>query len=96
MTESTGTGDTEERSTDGPVGAMLGAAFGPFGAAVGSVVDANRIAFSVRIGTGADDSGSGCALDDAATVDVEEPDGSGTPGPGGDENAASDNENATQ
>ncbi|WP_254839239.1 hypothetical protein [Natronomonas marina] len=51
----------------GPVGAVLGATLGPFGAAVGGVVDANRLAVKLSVGTGAD------ADDDGTTIEIEAP-----------------------
>ena len=63
-----------DRRTTGPFGTMFGATFGPFGAAVGSVVDANRMAFTFSFGTGV----PGATrrgdedLEDAATIEIED------------------------
>ena len=60
-----------ERTESDPVGTMLGLSFGPFGAAVGSVVDRDRFAFKFAFGTGADrDREEG--LDGATTVEIED------------------------
>jgi hypothetical protein len=76
-----------DSGTTGPVGTMFGAAFGPFGAAVGSVVDANRVAFTFSFGTGVPGS-SGRSEDDglrdAATIEIE--------GTGQDQDASEDGE----
>ena len=58
-----------------PVGRVFGWRFGPFGAAFGSVVDANRIAFGFAFGTGRgdvdrDDRRSG--LENAATIEIDD------------------------
>jgi hypothetical protein len=53
-----------------PIGAMLGATFGPFGAAVGSVVSEDRFALKFSMGTNADDDGFDEA--NAATVEIED------------------------
>lgn len=74
-------GSTNRRGSRGPVGTVLGWTFGPFGAAVGSVVDENRFAFKLSIGAGGDrgrtddrDRGTTIEIDDAADVDVESDD----------------------
>lgn len=70
--------DGDRRSTTGPFGTMLGATFGPVGAAVGSVVDETRVAFTFSVGTGvgasgADDGDRGDdGLDDPATIEIED------------------------
>ena len=55
---------------------MLGATFGPVGAAVGSVVDETRVAFAFSFGTGVGRSRRGDGddgLDDAATIEIADP-----------------------
>ena len=60
-----------ERTASDPVGTMLGLSFGPFGAALGGVVDRDRFAFKVAFGTGAErDREDG--LDGATTVEIED------------------------
>lgn len=70
--------EERRRATDGPVGTMLGTTVGPFGFALGSVIDRNRAAFAFAFGTGASRR-RGDGLDDAATVEVTAPseDGAG-------------------
>jgi hypothetical protein len=53
----------------GPVGTMVGATLGPLGAAVGTVVDENRLAFKFSIGTNADDDDGGA---DATSIEIED------------------------
>ncbi|MFQ3319007.1 MAG: hypothetical protein ACI8UR_001061 [Natronomonas sp.] len=60
--------ETRDRST--PIGTVLGATFGPFGAAIGSVVDENRFAMTVSFGAGAMDDDDG--LDDATAIEIED------------------------
>lgn len=61
------------RTTTGPFGTMLRWSFGPFGAAVGSAVDANRAAFTFAFGTGISDDGGDGSDGDGAPVEIEEP-----------------------
>ena len=53
---------------------VFGAAFGPFGATVRSVLDANRVAFSVTFGPGVSRTGDETAdgLDGATTIEIED------------------------
>jgi hypothetical protein len=53
----------------GPIGTMVGATLGPLGAAVGTVVNEDRFAFKLSVGTGANDDDG---MDDATTIEIEE------------------------
>lgn len=64
--------EREDRRTTGPFGTMFGATFGPLGAAVGSVVDANRVAFTFAFGTGVPRTTDDDGLEDAATIEIED------------------------
>lgn len=61
------------RTTIGPFGTMLRWSFGPFGAAVGSAVDANRVAFTFAFGTGISDGGGDGSDGNGVPVEIEEP-----------------------
>ena len=75
--------ETERRRpAGGPVGTVLGLTVGPFGAAVGSLVDGDRFAFKFAFGAGGVDAGGPDrdgggrdGLDEAVTVEVEDPAG---------------------
>ena len=80
MTERSRERDDERRSETGPMetGPMetvFGAAFGPFGATVRSVFDANRVGFSLAFGPGVsrpDDDEEADGLDGATTIEIED------------------------
>jgi hypothetical protein len=55
-----------------PIGTVFGATFGPFGAAVGSVVSEDRFAFKFSVGTGANGDDDGFDEANAATVEIED------------------------
>jgi hypothetical protein len=57
----------EERT--GPIGTIVGATLGPLGAAVGTVVDEDRFAFKLSVGTDADEGGG---MADATTIEIED------------------------
>ncbi|MFT4882704.1 MAG: hypothetical protein ACI8U4_000198 [Natronomonas sp.] len=61
--------DKKRDNESGPIGTMIGASLGPLGAAVGTVVDENRLAVTVSIGTNADDDDG---MDDATTIEIED------------------------
>lgn len=62
--------DDDQSERDGPVATVLGATFGPLGAAFGSVVDENRIAVKFAFGSGVDvDEGS---FDRGTSIEIEE------------------------
>jgi hypothetical protein len=56
----------DDRRSGGPIGTVLGATLGPFGAAVGGVVDENRFAVTLSVGTGA----TGERDDEATTIEI--------------------------
>ena len=66
----------QDRSTSGPIETVFGAAFGPFGATVRSVLEANRVAFSVAFGPGVSrtDDEAADGLDGATTIEIEDTD----------------------
>jgi hypothetical protein len=70
MTRERSEQEGERRTASDPVGTMLGLTFGPFGAAVGSVVDSDRFAMKFSFGTGARDAARGDGLEDATTVEI--------------------------
>jgi hypothetical protein len=69
MTEHTQSTDEQSRRR-GPIGTVIGATLGPFGAAVGTVVDDTRFALKLSVG------GGGGASDGAegTTIEVEDAD----------------------
>lgn len=74
MTERGSGRETENRSTSGPIETVFGAAFGPFGATVRTVFDANRVALSVAFGPGVSrpDDETADGLDGATTIEIED------------------------
>lgn len=63
--------DKNRDNENSPIGTMIGASLGPLGAAVGTVVDENRLAVTFSIGTNADDDDG---MDDATTIEIEDSD----------------------
>jgi len=75
MTEDTRSDSADNRGARrGPIGTVVGATLGPFGAAVGTVVDETRFALRLSVGTGAGGrGGSESAAGRATTIDIEDP-----------------------
>jgi len=84
MTENTQSTETDgDVGRDrGPIGTVVGATLGPFGAAIGTLVDDTRFALKLSVGggCGASDGAEGTAIeiDDAAESSGDRTDGDGT------------------
>lgn len=65
----------EQSSSTGPIGTVLGATLGPFGAAVGSVVDENRFGLRFAFGSGASTDESADSSDAGTTIEIEDSEG---------------------
>lgn len=74
----------DRQPAQGPVGTVLGWSLGPFGAAVGGVVDANRVAFKLSVGAGADRSRSG-DHDRGTTIEIDDGERTDEAGPAGED-----------
>lgn len=61
----------ERDRTGGPIGTIVGWSLGPFGAAIGGVVDANRFALKVSFGADRDLDGS-VGTDRGTTIEIED------------------------
>lgn len=77
MTDDTDAPETERetRRRRGPIGTVLGATLGPFGAAIGTVIDEDRVALTFSLGTGAgsgDENGGTTLASDATTIEIED------------------------
>jgi len=82
----------DDRRSGGPIGTVLGAALGPFGAAVGGVVDENRFAVTFSVGTGATSGRD----DEATTIEIEDVGSEATGDSDADEDDAADAERADE
>lgn len=69
--ERSGERRAERDRAGGPFGTVVGWSFGPFGAAIGGVVDANRFALKVSFGADRDLDGS-VGTDRGTTIEIED------------------------
>jgi hypothetical protein len=75
MTENTQSTETDgdESRGRGPIGTVVGATLGPFGAAVGTVVDDTRFALKLSVG-GTGSGGGGVDRVESTTIEIEDAD----------------------
>ena len=69
-TQSTETDGDESRGR-GPIGTVVGATLGPFGAAVGTVVDDTRLALKLSVG-GTGSGGDGVDRVESTTIEIQD------------------------
>lgn len=91
MSDTDGDSESADRSsTTDPFGTVLRATLGPFGAALGGVVDSDRVALTVSLGTDRPTGDGDDDMDDATTIAIEDTDESDGGDAESDDDTASD------